>query len=87
MPKIIIANAHDLEVVEVENLSKIEMYEGEDKENNLIELENGTWIRSMGDGRYYSDDNEGERWAEVISAEYDEDGNYVQGELLGYTRV
>jgi len=56
---------------------------------DCVELENGVWLRGCGDGRYYNSDKDksDEKWACVMLSRYDEDGEYDQGELLGYTIV
>lgn len=57
---------------------------------DMLELEDGTWLKGVGDGRYSTDNNELERWAGVYiyeTEEIDGEREYLIGELLGYTRV
>ncbi|MEG0110531.1 MAG: hypothetical protein RR675_05380 [Oscillospiraceae bacterium] len=63
-------------------------YKGVDRGQNMIELENGIWLKSCSDGRYYKDDNENSRWATVQTIEFDENGEVDQSiEFLGYTEI
>lgn len=53
---------------------------------DYIELENGVWLKSYGDGRYCDEDTD-EYYAAVYLNEYDEDDESVQGYLIGYCKV
>ena len=54
---------------------------------NYIELENGVWLKSYGDGRYIDEDTD-EYYAAVFFNEYDdEDDEFSQGDLIGYCKV
>lgn len=63
-------------------------YAGAERSGGLVELENGIWLKSMGDGRYYKDDDENRRWATVQTIEFDENGEVDQSiDFLGYTEI
>lgn len=63
-------------------------FQGVDRGQNMIELENGIWLKSYGDGRYYKDDDENSKWATVEVMEFDENGDILQSiEFLGYTEL
>lgn len=65
-----------------------EVYKGKEQENNMIELENGIWLKSCGDGRYYTDNDDMKRWATVETIEFDKDGEVVQTiDFKGYIEV
>jgi hypothetical protein len=55
---------------------------GDFRDGKNVELENGVWLRSMGDGRYY--DDKGISYCEVTHNVYDGDDNIVEGELIGW---
>jgi len=82
MYKIEIQNAHT-------NESKIlaEVVFEKRRINNYIELEDGTFLRDMNDGRYYEGDGYSKPWARMMAQKYDADGELVIGKLLGYVRV
>lgn len=67
--------------------SSLEILSGRYRGNNMIELENGTWLRSYHDGRYITVNDEFERWAQVLIIELNDKGEYISSQLLGYTRV
>lgn len=53
----------------------------------LIELNNGQWLYSSNDGRYHLEDDENKRFAAVYNNEYDEDGEIVESEFIGFCEV
>lgn len=55
------------------------------EDSQYVWLENGTVIKDMGDGRYY--DKEELSYAAVMDNEYDENGELIQGEVIGYVEV
>ena len=56
--------------------------------HSTVELDNGIIIKDCGDGRYYTDGNDNQRWANVEVCEFDDNGEFVQSiEILGYTEV
>ena len=49
-------------------------------------LENGTWLKAVGDGTYF--DDSGDRWLELILEEIDADGEPLQQVYsFGFVRV
>jgi len=63
----------------------LEIVKGVDVGNSMIKLENGLFLKDMGDGRFYCSDSN-DRWALVLLNEYD--GNdLIQGDELGYTNI
>jgi hypothetical protein len=65
-----------------------EAIKGYNRSYNMVELENGLWLKSMNDGRYYKDGNEFSRWSEVIKVEgIDEDGNLDTGSVVGFVEI
>lgn len=72
----------------VEMGTELEIFKGTDHEpGNMVELENGIWLRGFRDGRFVTDDDEAERWAMVYILAEDEEGEIVDSEYLGYTRL
>jgi hypothetical protein len=85
MKKIIIKNAHTGETTEVKDVTTLGIIKGIEKDG-MVELADGTWLKSMGDGRYY--DEKGGQWATVETALFDDDGNLdYSTEFHGYIKV
>ena len=64
-----------------------ELYKVIDKTSNYIELDGGRWIRSCGDGRYYLNGNDNVKFAAVCINCYDNNGDFIHGEPIGYVQV
>ena len=47
-------------------------------------LDNGGWIKSLGNDKYETDWTGEERWGRVEEVEYDEKGNILSAEDLGF---
>lgn len=80
-----ICNAHSLQPVEMG--TQLEILKGKDRDKYRVELEDGTWLDGVGDGRYCTSGKTTELWAAVCMDEVDDDGEPGYGEVLGYTRV
>lgn len=71
------------------NLNGERLYNGEElfkpvrEYGDYIDLDNGTTIKGTGDGRYYNDADEFERYAAV----YDWDEDADQGDLIGFVQL
>lgn len=50
-----------------------------------VELDNGVKLAIAGEGKYHTLGNPKERWAEVAEVRVEPDGEYGDGELLGWT--
>jgi hypothetical protein len=86
MKKTIINNAHTGKTTEVKDIKALDIIKGTEKSVSMIELADGTWLKSMGDGRYY--DEKGNQYATVETALFDEDGNInYSTEFHGYIKV
>lgn len=53
-------------------------------ETTFFGLDNGGWIKSLGGDRYETDWTAEERWGRVEEVEYDEAGNVVSAQDLGF---
>lgn len=85
MKKTIINNAHTGETTEVKDVTTLGIIKGIEKDG-MVELTDGTWLKSMGDGRYY--DEQGNPYATVETAIFDEDGELdYSTEFHGYIKV
>ena len=78
MERVEINNCFTLEIIEYNG----SVIKGQFRDNKSVELENGIWLRSMGDGRYY--DDKGNSYCEVTRNIYDDDDNIIEGELIGW---
>lgn len=71
------------------NLGSERLYDGEQlleavrEYGDYIDLENGVTIKGTGDGRYYNDADDLDRYAAV----YDWDEGLDEGELVGYVHL
>jgi|LSQX01.3.fsa_nt_gb hypothetical protein len=84
--KTVISNAHTGENIEVKDISELSVIKGTYRGNNMIELADGTWLKDMGDGRYYDEQNN--PYATVETAIFDEEGNLDHStEFHGYIKV
>lgn len=66
---------------------ELEIVKGVSRDNDMVELENGVWLKGYRDGRDHTDGNEFEEWAGVHIYEVDDDGEIIEGKLLGYTII
>lgn len=85
---LMVSDAHSLRPFDMGN--ELEIVKSKKEYDRQIELENGVWLKDMGDGRYYTDGDDTKRWAGVYiyeTEEIDGEREYMSGELLGYTRV
>lgn len=82
--KIEISNCWSFETIEYDGRP---IYEIEKEYANVVFLKNGDWLVSCGDGRYHLDGDDTKLYAAVFNNEYDENGEYNQGYLLGFCEV
>ena len=79
-----ISNCWTLETIEYDGRK---LFTSVKEYSDMVELENGEWLKDLGDGRYHIDNDESSRFAAVYDNEYDEDGELLQGDLIGYCEV
>ncbi len=64
---------------------KIKIIDGMEIGNTHVQLDNGVKLAVVGEGKYHTLGNPKERWAEVAEVRILPDGEYGDGELLGWT--
>ena len=64
---------------------KIRIVGGMELGNTRVQLDNGVTLAVAGEGKYHTLGNPKERWAEVVQVLVRPDGEYGDGELLGWT--
>lgn len=64
---------------------KIRIVDGMEIGNTRVRLDNGVTLAVAGEGKYHTLGNPKERWAEVVQVLVRPDGEYGDGELLGWT--
>ena len=64
---------------------KIRIVDGMELGNTRVQLDNGVTLTVAGEGKYHTLGNPKERWAEVAQVLVRPDGEYGDGELLGWT--
>ena len=64
---------------------KIRIVDGMELGNTRVQLDNGVTLAVAGEGKYHTLGNPKERWAEVVQVLVRPDGEYGDGELLGWT--
>ena len=82
--KTIVINCFTGEEREVDR-RKIKIVDGMEIGNTRVELDNGVKLAVAGEGKYHTLGNPKERWAEVAEVLVLPDGEYGDGELLGWT--
>ncbi|MGN0624735.1 MAG: hypothetical protein ACI4I8_00545 [Oscillospiraceae bacterium] len=82
--KTIVINCFTGEEREVDR-RKIKIIDGMEIGNTRVELDNGVKLAVVGDGKYHTLGKPKERWAEVAEVRVLPDGEYGDGELLGWT--
>lgn len=82
--KTIVINCFTGEEREVDR-RKIKIVDGMEIGNTRVELDNGVKLAVVGDGKYHTLGKPKERWAEVAEVRVLPDGEYGDGELLGWT--
>ena len=82
--KTIVINCFTGEEREVDR-RKIKIVDGMEIGNTRVELDNGVKLTVAGEGKYHTLGNPKERWAEVAEVLVLPDGEYGDGELLGWT--
>ena len=53
-------------------------------ETVFYRLDNNAWIKSLGNEKYETDWTSEERWGRVEEVEYDDDGNVISRQDLGF---
>ena len=82
--KTIVINCFTGEEREVDR-RKIKIIDGMEIGNTHVQLDNGVKLAVVGEGKYHTLGNPKERWAEVAEVRILPDGEYEDGELLGWT--
>lgn len=82
--KILVLNCFTGEQREV-NRRDISIVDGMELGNDRVLLDNGVRLAVVGDGKYHTLGNPKQRWAEVAEVRVLPDGEYADGELLGWT--
>ncbi|MDD3192974.1 MAG: hypothetical protein PHE47_03875 [Oscillospiraceae bacterium] len=82
--KTIVINCFTGEEREVDR-RRIKIIDGVEVGNTRVELDNGLKLAVAGEGKYHTLGNPKERWGEVAEVRVLPDGEYGDGELLGWT--
>ena len=54
------------------------------KDTIFYKLDNDAWIKGIGDEKYVTDWTNEERWGRVEEVEYDDEGNVISRQDLGF---
>lgn len=82
--KTIVINCFTGEEQEVDR-RRIQIIDGMEIGNTRVQLDNGVTLTVAGEGKYHTLGNPRQRWAEVAEVRVLPDGEYGDGELLGWT--
>ncbi len=82
--KTIVINCFTGEELEVDR-RRIQIVDGMEISNTRVLLDNGVTLAIIGEGKYHTLGNPRQRWAEVADVRVLPDGEYKDGELLGWT--
>ena len=85
--EMIATEIHDCHTPETRLYNNEDLYKVIDVSGDYIELDGGRWIRSCGDGRYYLNGNDNVKFAAVCINCYDNNGDFIHGEPIGYVQV
>ena len=85
--EILATEIHDCHSCELRAYNNEELYKIIDQAGNYIELDDGRWIKDCGDGRYYLNGNDNVKFAEVSVNRYNINGDFMDGEPIGFVKM